>query len=286
MIQRTFLSSIVLDLLLGPQVSAQEQGPPITWGAVQVGTGGFVDQPLHLFTGDLYRLAPGSKLLPQDLSDHRTNGPWTEGAELYYMGLGLHPFAREGSDGPELRFGLLATTDLSLALRFERTQRTPYDTLTSSQTGTQYFLDSVATSQYWIEHSYRLIGVSGALVWRTNGKLAFFGGVGVGVGLLYDARTRVMHQAWGAVEGTGSVADLPDPQNERKEEEFRNGTGGWFALHVPLGVDYRLHRSHQLWSRTRLFLELTPQMLFAQRPVLGQTFGLGSRILFGLRYQL
>lgn len=282
---RTFPTLLLI--LLVPAVRGQEAPRPAPWSSVQLAIGSFLDQRVHLFQSHLAALAPGATFPGR--ADHNYGPMPTNAGSSFQVGIGMLPFRRADRIGPELRWGLMATGDLSVSAHFSRVDRMPFDTLVSTGSGQTIPLDSVHITSVNIDHHYRLIGAHGALLWRTRGRLALFGGVGLAGGLLYDTHTEVHYRRSAHVEGDGYYA-VPDhwpvdPDADRSVL-YTNGNGHWLQWHLPFGAEYRLHRSHELWGRLQLYLELVPQMLFVQRPVIGHTMGFGFQHQLGLRLQL
>jgi opacity protein-like surface antigen len=281
MVMRNAAGLVMVLLAAGQQLCAQEEAVQPLWGGAYISTGVFVDHRWHLFQGDITPLTSGSRLLNDDLADHRFTTGQRIGGTAFSAAISLHPFQRADRRGPELRAGFLSANDLGVGARYDRTTTITYDTLVSTVTGERYPVDSVLTSSYDIEHRYRMFGLQASLLWRTKGRFSIYGGIGLGAGLFYDAVTQVRYSLSTTVSGP---AVGPDQENGTMDEEaFQNGTGFWFQWHIPLGMDYRMHRTHELWSRVHLYYELAPQMIFAQRPDLRSTVGTGLWALFGVR---
>lgn len=284
MVMRNAIGSLFVLLCASHQLIAQEAAAQPPWGGAYVATGLFADHRWHLFQGDITSLTSGSRLLDRELSDHRFSTGQRTAGTAFMAAVSLHPFQRSDQRGPELRAGFLSANDLVAAARYERTTTTTYDTLVSAITGERYPVDSVLDSSYDIEHRYRMVGLQASLLWRTKGRFSLYGGIGLGVGLVYDAVTQVRYSLSASVSGPVVPSDGEDAI--MVEELFQNGTGSWFQWHIPLGLDYRTHRTHELWSRVHLYYEIAPQMLFAQRPGLRSTVGTGLWLLLGVRVTL
>lgn len=259
-------------------------------GSTYIGGGAFFTGEQPLFRQDLALLAPGSSLLAVDLSDHAfSNEAYTEGAGLFQAGIAVLPFRKADHPGPELRIGFLYAGRGYRHAILQRTERAPYDTLTSSQTGEQVFVDSVHTSTYWIDHSSERFGLDASLVWTTTGRWSVFGGAGFCGGALLNARTEVYHTRMDGVEGAPGPYVSPDHGRAYANsgtESFRNGDGWWLALYAPLGVDFRIARKGEFWSRMHLRYELRPQLAMEGLPELGSTTSFGSQMIFGARLEL
>ncbi|HEY0978411.1 MAG TPA: hypothetical protein VGE21_13140 [Flavobacteriales bacterium] len=258
-------------LALAAPGRAQEAAPPSRVSSLQWGLGTLAGGTPALFQEDLASLAPRSILLQQDLSDHTFHADHYGYADgLFEMSLGLRVFPGIGARAPELRVGVLySRTGLEAA--FARHTAVPYDTLTSAQTGQQFIVDSVSTSTYDIRYSAERFGVHAALVWSRPARWSLYAGIGVMGGATLNARTEVRHEVVNEVEHLGH--DDPYPTRDRyvepQRELHRNRSGWWTGGYVPLGVDFRLGRSHVFWSRIHLCYEVRPMLMVQGIPEIG-----------------
>lgn len=265
-------------------LAAQVEADRSKWGGAFVSTGAFADHRWNLFEGEIAPLTRGSRLLAGDLSEFQFTSGGRTGGTAFTMAVSWHPFQRAERRGPELRAGFISANDLASTAQYDRTTTSTYDTLVSTVTGERFPVDSIVRSSYSIQHRYRLAGLHASFLWRTKGRLCLFGGIGLGAGVVHDALTTVRYSLSNTVTAPGTRMNSGVMPEE--EELFQNGTGSWFQWHIPLGLDYRVHRSHELWSRVHLFHELAPQMLFVQRPALRDTVGTAFWVLFGARITL
>lgn len=262
-----------------------------SWGSVYIGGGAFFAGSQPLYRQELALITSGSTLLAGGHVDHDySNAGYEDATGLLDAGISFHPFRKSAGLGPELRVGFLYGGRSTLTGYLRRSTRTPYDTLTSSQTGETFYVDSVHSSTYLVEYSAERFGLSTSLVWRTKGRWSIYGGVGLAGGLLMNARTEVYHSTYDGVD---------DPNNNRPSdvhdgrysgnggtETFRNGTGWWLSLNTPLGLDFQVARRSAFWSRVHLYDELRPQLLFQGTPELGTGTNFGVQAVFGVRLKL
>ncbi|MBK8612608.1 MAG: hypothetical protein IPN85_03810 [Flavobacteriales bacterium] len=262
-----------------------------SWGSVYIGGGAFFAGSQPLYRQELALITSGSTLLAGGHVDHDySNAGYEDATGLLDAGISFHPFRKSAGLGPELRVGFLYGGRSTLTGYLRRSTRTPYDTLTSSQTGETFYVDSVHSSTYLVEYSAERFGLSTSLVWRTKGRWSIYGGVGLAGGLLMNARTEVYHSTYDGVD---------DPNNNRPSdvhdgrysgnggtETFRNGTGWWLSLNTPLGLDFQVARRSAFWSRVHLYDELRPQLLFQGTPELGTGTNFGVQSVFGVRLKL
>lgn len=290
-IQKGASFAFVALLLSTSSVSAQEEPAPSRLGSVQFGGGGFSHGQQLFVRGDLDALAPGSELLSRDLSGHVFRIDRSQdGESVVDLSIGLFPFAK-GRQGAELRLGVLYGNGPSFGAEFSRNVHTPYDTLTSSVTGEQFFLDSVNRSDYRIGYTAERFGLNGSLVWRRPGRWSLYGGAGIMGGLLVNARTVVSHVVEVSVDGTsdytlGGEDQAFDEDRQEELESFRNGAGWWFGAYVPLGLDFRVATVSTFWNRIHLCYELRPQVVLQSIPELREATRFGLQALFLVRMDL
>ena len=261
-------------------------------GSIYIAGGGFMAADQPLFRGDLARLAPGSPLSEEDLTDHKFgNDRYYDGTGVFEVSLSILPFWTTDRSGPEVRLGLTYAGVMSQGAWLQKTERTPYDTLTSSQTGEQFFMDSVKRSTYWVDRYAERFGVNASLIWRTQGRWSLFGGVGFVGGPVLNARTDVSKAVHEGVEsattnGSGGYDHSGAFGRNDAQESFRNGTGWWFAGQIPLGLDFQIARRGSFWSQLHLYYELRPQLLLQNAPELGTYSSFSIQSLFGVRLKL
>lgn len=284
-----YLPLLLVGLLAS--VQAQAQAPDSSrWGAVYIGGGAFYGGQGSLYRQDIALITPGSILLAGGLADHDySDDAYEDATGMFEAGISLYPCRKTGRRGPELRMGFLYGGRSSLGGYFQRTTRTPYDTLTSSQTGQVYYVDSVYRSTYAVNYSAERFGLNASLIWRTKGRWSVYGGVGLAGGLLMNARTKVYRNIYDSVDGPAiGPADgyYGQYRTDGGSESYRNGTGWWMSLYAPIGIDFQIARHSPFWSRAHLFYELRPQLLFQGTPELGTGTSFGVQSVFGVRFTL
>jgi hypothetical protein len=245
---------------------------------------------MDLFLQDFVRLAPGSMLLRTDLGDHTLRrGYGTDGAvsRAFSALVGIHPFQQGDQRGPELRLGVQYSGGTAGGLTYERDLSFPYDTLISPTTGQVFLVDSATQSRYSMEYGTERIGVDVSLIFRSGGRSRWsvYGGVGLGAGMVMNARTQISHRSSTSVNYPGS--SWYSGEIEREEvEDFRNSNSAWFAAGGQFGLGFQLARQGDLLRRMDLFYEFRPEMLVTVGDDLGGTTRFGTQWLFGLRVRL
>lgn len=237
---------------------------------------------------DFQTMAPQSSILQQDLSAY-------QGSSFFYSnGLGQSQSLNIGlriSKLPNatLRIGLMHVNQFNaLQTSGSYTESFAYDTLTSAQTGEQFFLDSFSSHGYWARYSQKQLRLDASLIFRYNAekRWSFFGGIGANFGLSYDANT-VVHQFvtnWTGAEMYG-YSNGHSSQGTHQEEIFVNKGGFGLGVYAPLGIDFQVGKKREFWKPMHLYMELRPGFNINQIAGLGTTFSAGNFSNIGLRFQ-
>jgi hypothetical protein len=290
--------SLLVGILMFNAALAQDgERPPAALGHAYVAGGAFFAGDGTLFLQDITRITSGSTLFTGDLSGYSSYDyygyPWDMGAGLFTGGLSIHPLRRVNAPGPELRLGFIYGGRSGRSGYFSRTDSSPYDTLTSSQTGDQYYVDSIWRSSYYVAQMYERFGLDAALVWHTQGRWSIHAGVGLMAGVLANVQTFIEYNEFSGVSSTSSGGHSPNASGhygtgdlQYVTETLQRGTGWWTSLYTPLGLDFRFGRVGDFWTRVHAFMELRPQLVVQHTDDLGTNTTFGIQNLFGLRFRL
>ena len=239
---------------------------------------------------DFQTLAPGSSILQQDLSAYQSSPmfnfslPGQSQSLSVGLSLGKMPNAT-------LRLGLMHTSqNNALAIGGSFTETFRIDTLTSSQSGEQFFIDSFSTHSYNANYAQEQLRIDASLLFRYNAdkRWSFFGGIGANFGLSYNAATTVHHRVspYGDSFGFGYYNDIFMGSGANHEQEvFENKGGFGLGVYAPLGVDFQIGKKREFWKPMHLYMELRPGFNINQIAGLGTTFSAGNFSNVGLRFQ-
>ena len=288
-------ASAIATMALSAWAKAQDpyvlpnEAPAGPWGSAYVMAGPSSVDVGELFLDDMKRLAPGSGLLDMDLSGHRSgSGNWfgLAPARAWAANLGLHPFRNDERRGPELRIGVQYAGGEVGSLHYDQNRDFRYDTLVSAGSGAVYFVDSTTWSRLSMAYPPERFGLDASLIFRSKESIRWtiYGGAGLGVGAMLNARTTLRHTTGWEIRYPGNSGN--DRQEETVEERYRNADGGWFAAQAIFGVGFRLARRGDFLRRMDLFYEFRPQMLLTFGDDLGNAARFGNQWLFGLRVRL
>lgn len=237
---------------------------------------------------DFQSLAPGSIILQQDLSAYQTY------PQMYFnlpgqsqsLNLGLQ-FAK--MPNATLRVGLLHINQRNvLSTGGSYTETFTIDTLTSSQTGEQFFIDSMSTHGYNASYSQEQLRLDASLIFRYKAeqRWSFYGGIGANFGLSYNAVTQIRHgvSPFGDTY-YGMFNDMVYDGGTSEKETFENKGGYGLGVYAPLGLDFQVGKKREFWKPLHLYMELRPGFNINQISGIGTTFSAGNFSNLGLRFK-
>lgn len=243
---------------------------------------------------DFELLAPDSKLLQHDFTGYNSyggnNGITSSGRISFMLGFDFNK-NEDNSKGlsPQLRIGLTYTNGIALYSSFSKDERFPYDTLTSSRTGNQTFVDSVSYDSYDMNYHSDNIMLDVSLLFKTNpeARWSFYSGIGLMGGMAINATTTIYHYEDSYIQNQGNNYYHGSYLDDNYTDEFetiRNDNSFLVSGYIPMGVDFRLGNKRELWKRTHLFFELRPSLNVNYIPEIGTLtqgsvhHGIGIRI--------
>ena len=222
---------------------------------------------------DFHSLAPNSTLLQSDFTGFNMGENYmfyrpSNFASASYNSLQV---GLTFKNAPSLlwRIGISHGSSGDLSYWANRSSTAPYDTLTSSQTGQQYFTDSTYSENYFMRYSSQQLRLESSVIFRTNPakRWSLYAGAGLSFGLSYKAETYINYFAYSSVSGLAS--EYSGSQNyQSKTEHFKNKMTTSTSLFVPMGVDFRIGKNREFWKRIHLYYEMKPSVTFTSIPEL------------------
>lgn len=239
---------------------------------------------------DFQALAPTSSILQQDLSAYNTNPVFNFSfpGQSQSLSLGLNLGKMPNAT---LRVGLMHINQRNaLSTGGSYTETFRVDTLTSSQTGTQYFVDSFSTHSYNATYSQEQLRLDAALIFRykADKRWSFYGGIGMNFGLSYNGVTHIRHSVspYGDSYPYGLFNDIIYSNGTHQLETFENKGGFGFGVYAPLGIDFQVGKKRNFWKPMHLYMELRPGFNVNQIAGLGTSFSAGNFSNIGLRFHI
>jgi hypothetical protein len=164
------------------------------------------------------------------------------------------------------------------------TETAPYDTLTSSQTGQQIFIDSSYNRSYDMNYSTQQLRLDGAIIFRMfpEKRWSLHTGLGASVGMSYRSTTTLQYSAYSSVPGGNGYSYTGEESNET----FTNKNSMAASLYVPFGIDFGLGKKRAFWMPFHLYTEIRPTLNLNSIHELGTSFSTGMSSALGLRIKL
>ena len=281
------LGLAILGVVIFSNSNAQEKTPRVRISEFHLQTG-FQYYPAETTSlEDFRKLAPNSILLKEDLPSYNSFGYYNGRGNFSSVQLGLtfknHPNAL-------LRVGLSNMGVSGLQNSYSKQEYFPYDTLTSSLTGEQTFIDSVSSQSYFMNHSSRQIRLDAALIFRTDAsaRWSLFAGIGASLGVNYNATTYISYYTNNYINNQNGNSYYNGYSNNgsEKTETFTTKNYLTTTAYIPMGVDFRIGKNQAFWKRLHLYYEIKPSISMTQIPALrtittvNMTQALGLKVSF------
>lgn len=196
---------------------------------------------------------------------------------LFLLGFGFKPKRK----GPTYRIGFGGGMSTYMLADFSTTRYSRYDTLTSSRTGQQTYIDSAIYEKYQFEYNARMLTLDISAVWLTSNvnKMKFFAGLGGSYGGAY-ATTTLRYRKYSYINSfpRSSYSDIINTTEtyDQKNQKI-------YTVYCPFGLDYNLSKTSNLWSKFHIFLESRAQVYYQKIPELGEFINARLQIGLGLR---
>jgi hypothetical protein len=215
------------------------------------------------------KLAPQSVLLNKNFSEY-TQWPGTihSGNNVFSAALGLRLQDKQKASGtanPTLRFGLQYFSRTNFSAAYGRLDRKPFDTLTSAQTGSLIYRDSLSRTFMSMIQTSDKLRLEASILFRTQSKSRWsaFAGFGVAVGASIHSRTEIIQSKSTIIEDrqpqSNQIEFASSPQRFEIQSEYHsNKTNLGFSAFLPMGIDFRMSTTNPFWKQTHLFFEFRP----------------------------
>jgi len=246
---------------------------------------GLVDKSMYR------KLAPASNILKGDFSGLVKSGVSEDAGVVQSLSIGLKIRNKEKTGyrkNMQVRLGVHYYSDLYTNVNYRKTDRVPYDTLVSGQTGAVIYRDSINEQGIRLNHSAEQIRISAAIYFSTEStsRWMFYGGVGASVGSTLKNYTTLSSYEYSYLEYEN---DMPAQERKYKlneyEEYLANNTLAW-SVFSTAGIDFRIGKKRKFWQPIHLFTEFKPTF-----DMVNDSYGFNQPNVqitscFGLRYQI
>ncbi len=241
---------------------------------------------------DFYTLAPNSKLLPANYTGYDVGSYYSSGGGFSASALlGFKFLNKDGTAykaNPLFRAGITYTYAQNISSSASYEERTPYDTLTSGNTGDVYYIDSVAITYLDMQYQTQQVKLDLSLLFRTNPKARWnlFGGIGAQIGTSLNAQTQInkyegfyLNNPQNLQSGYFSESNIGDQQTEKTNNENVFTA----SIYAPMGVDFRVSDNNEFFQRIHLFYEMRPSLNITSIPELRTTTNAAFGFGFGVK---
>jgi len=273
---RSGLISISLLSILSS--TAQESSKAkLVFNGVSLYTGVLSHQGQVGSLSDFKKLAKGSELLETDLTGYDVNSLFYGNESGSIGGVNVHfKFVNDQKVDQKIfssmRFGISLADGRNLSKSYSKSEDFRVDTLTSSRSGEEYYVDSTASQNLYLDYSQSQVFLSAAYLIGSNPeeRFSFFTGVGLMSGIAIDASTYISKSNSSYTENSRSINDeLTREYNSKSEDEyFKNKMAFTMIASIPIGVDFRIGTVRKFWKGSHLMLEYQPSLYYYSIPEL------------------
>jgi hypothetical protein len=231
--------------------------------------GAYSGRDFGMSQGQANDLAPGARLMNMDLTGFsRSDYGDAFGGSMFAGSMGLRRTSvsdPSGANGPLWRIGFNYSSSTLLGSTWYRQQSARYDTLTSSATGEQIFVDTVHRQSVSARYEAQRLQLDASVLFftKTNTRVKLFGGFGATAGVTMQPNTRIFYSNFtSAISIPGSNGDYGYDGflgNGAYEQESFDNRGSWAGgVYVPMGLDFCLGKRRPFWKMLHLQYELRP----------------------------
>jgi hypothetical protein len=293
---------IIAAILFSIIVSAQNvENPKVKISDLCISNGIYGDYNIPSDLSDFLKLAPSSELLNSDFtgfgkSEFYTGVTTTD--NIFNISLGLSFYNEEKQtykSNPQLNLGITFIGASTLSAYYTKYQNIRYDTLSSPNSTTMIFLDTVKNQSYQMNYLFQQIGINANLIFRTQpeARWALYSGIGINITASLMAATHIYYrnsQYLAYVFPNNSTYIDYSSSNTNTSDNFneihKNETNVSIYTYVPLGLDFRIGKKNEFWRKMHIVCEMQPGLAIDNIPELGtKTYGC-FRGSFGLRVEM
>ncbi len=279
-----FLTATHLFFALCSLAQEHEKSKIISELHLQICFANYETRPANLV--DFQKLAPNSSLLKNDFSSLNLNSNrvrLSQNYSTFQVGLNLRKF-----EHTKLRIGISQGSAVNLYSNYSRIEEMVYDTLTSSQTGAQYFLIASNYEGYSMMHTSDNLFLESSVIFTAfkDRRWSMFAGIGFFSGFSYHSETKINYFKYEYSASEYGFSYSSSNMNESQEEVFKNKSNFSSTFFIPLGVDFRIGKKREFWSKQHIYFEFKPSINVTSIPKIGSN---GRALLyscFGYKFQI
>lgn len=249
-------------LFVSTALLAQEKSSNIQLTEAQVLLGSNMYTVETMTLSDFQTLAPNSSILAKDFTGFSQSMYTSVYGNSAYTGLlGL---SFKNKPNPVLRIGLGYSTRTLGTGSSSRYESFHYDTLTSTQTGQQIFLDSTHSQYVYGAYQSTYLSLDASLIFRTKpaARWSIYGGVGLNFGMAFNSFLTLDYND----EHYASSGNYDQSNWSHEQERFTQKSHLASTIYIPMGLDFRLGKKSEFLNRLHLFVETRPSMTITSIP--------------------
>jgi len=285
--KRVVTSLFALAITIG--ASAQKESKLLEIKAASWQFGLYIGEAGVSNFSDFQQLAPKMTLTENDLIGFSNSNGYIENAGFSFSANII--LAKPSSENtplfnPEFRFGVSFQQADVLNQTYHRRDEYRVDTLQSSRSGEEFYVDSIQNQQYSLSYVQQQVMLDGDVIISTDPqkRWKFYAGVGLSLGLSVSPRTEIASISYSYIDGRGNEIEDLDYQNEGNLERYSNKGGFFGRVYLPLGIDFTLGKRKESLKKYHLFVESRQSLNFQSVPELSPMTTLSSSGGIGLRY--
>lgn len=264
--------SMILASICFTSVFSQEQTPaPLETGKynLYLGFGMRTSDSEYLTLSQIQQLLPQSELLPGDVSTYGTDSYYDQQNYGTMVNLLFGIRLKESKTFEQgLRIGVTYSNSQSFSSNYNYRVETPYDTLTSSQTGLPFYVDSVNSKNIYVSSSQDIVTLDLSYILRLNakGRVSFFTGLGVEVGAIINPRYTIQssENVYYTSQYNVGYQNYNIFDGDYQTESFRTDGGFFGQVYLPLGIDFRIAKLNPFWSNIHVYTECRPAIQYSK----------------------
>jgi hypothetical protein len=293
---------IVITLLIAATInllSQEKNQPKIRISELGIYQGMYSGYYTDASLTDFLRLAPGSEYLNQDFTGFTKSSYSYESItdNTFTVNLGLQFYDSEKQSyksNPQLNVGVTFMGATILNASYFREEKVRFDTLSSLNSAYVVYMDSTRYQTYKMEYLFQQIGINASLIYRTqpNARWSLYSGAGVSALTSLMSATHIFYYSHELItysfpNTSNYYSTQSFPENyENFNEIHTNKTNLSAFAYIPLGVDFRIAKKNEFWSKMHLVMEMQPGLALDYIPELGAHFYGTFRGNFGLRVEI
>ncbi len=274
---RTTLSLATLIFLIGTAVLGQERSRAHFLLTDISMTAGFETYFNRSALDDfLLNQVSASSHIPTNLNEYQSGFfDYSNGSATFeiMMGFAWRSSEEHGNKAHKrLRIGLSYSQPSIISSSYHLNRKYPFDTLISTQSGSEFYIDSTYSSNLGMSYDISSLNLNTAFLWSTDDKarISFYGGVSLSLALSFSSKVILSRNDFTYLSyEDGYAISYFSPSSQflhQGHESFRQSSSLGFGFSSPIGMDWRIGRQGKNLNELHLFAEVRPGVNFNNIP--------------------